>query len=524
MSLNKIPPKSKITLSDSKKYELCLFADANNKMTRKQYVDWIEQKWGDKVNESTITRILKKKEEILNTQVTNPNVKRHKNLTVPQLELALKEFVLINQNRAILSEAILIEKAKQIANGLGVEEGTLKYSAGWLHRFKKRNGIQEQKLQGEASSADLNAITEALPMLKNKCDLYPLERIYNMDETGLFYRLEPDRTLATQRLSGRKKNKERLSIALCTNSDGSHKLKPLIIGKFKKPRCFNNVNLNNLEMKYCNNTKAWMLATTFQDWLQEFDSDIAKKYGSEHVLLILDNCPSHKINGLALSNVDVHFLPPNTTSKIQPMDAGIIMSFKRHYRHLHIKWILNQIEGGEDIKDLKMDVLQAIQFIIKSWEEVSPQTIHNCWRHTNILSDRMNVDLTNPSDDPTVIELSQAITALNLSDAMPIGEYLDNPEERTVYEVPDDDKIVEVLVEMYKEQPEVDANDFEEDDSVEQVSISASEATKNLEIVRAFLLQQENSSEQIKLINSLNRYINLKKLNTMKQPTIDSYF
>jgi hypothetical protein len=521
-----MPPKSKITLSNSQKQEFCLFAETN-KMTRKEYVNWIEQKWGDKVNESTITRILQRKEEILNTEVSNPDVKRHKSLTAPQLELALREFILIHQNRAILSEAILIEKAKQIANGLGVEEGTLKYSAGWLHRFKKRNGIQEQKLQGEASSADLNAIIEALPLLKNKCDSYPLERIYNMDETGLFYRLEPDRTLATQRLSGRKKNKERLSIALCANSDGSHKLKPLIIGKSKKPQCFNNVNLNNLEMKYCNNTKAWMLATTFQDWLQEFDSEVARKYGNEHVLLILDNCPSHKINGLVLSNVDVHFLPPNTTSKIQPMDAGIIMSFKRHYCHLHIKWILNQIERGEDIKDLKMNVLQAIQFIIKSWEEVSPQTIHNCWCHTKILPDRINVNSTNLSDDindPTIIELSQAITALNLSNAMSIEEYLDNPEEKIVYEIPDDDKIVEVLVEMYKEQPEVDANDFEEDDSIEQALISASEASKNLEIVHAFLLQQENSSEQIKLINSLNRYINLKKINTMKQPTIDLYF
>ncbi len=47
-----------------------------------------------------------------------------------------------------------------------------------------------------------------------------------------FFSLEPDRTLATRRLSGHKKNKERLSIALCANSDGSHKLNPLIIGKY----------------------------------------------------------------------------------------------------------------------------------------------------------------------------------------------------------------------------------------------------------------------------------------------------
>ena len=55
-----MPPKSKTTLSDSQKYEFCLFANTN-KMTRKEYVDWIEQKWGDKVNESTRTRICKKR-------------------------------------------------------------------------------------------------------------------------------------------------------------------------------------------------------------------------------------------------------------------------------------------------------------------------------------------------------------------------------------------------------------------------------------------------------------------------------
>jgi transposase len=518
-----MPPK-RVTLSNSQKYEFCLFAGNNTNLTRKEYVDWIEQKWGIRVVETTITRILQKREEILNTELTNPDAKRHKNLTVPELELALKEFILIYQNRVILSDAILVEKAKEIANGLGVSEETLAFSSGWLHRFKKRNGIQERKLQGEASSADLSAITEALPLLKNMCSSYPPERIYNMDETGLFYRLEPDRTLATERLSGRKKNKERLSIALCANSDGSHKLDPLIIGKFKKPRCFNNINLNNLSMTYRHNTKAWMLTTVFQDWLQEFNREVASKYGDQRVLLLLDNCPSHKIDGLVLSNVDVHFLPPNTTSKIQPMDAGIIMSFKRHYRHLHISWILNQVEAGNDIKNLKMDVLQAIKFIIKSWKEVSSQTIYNCWNHTKILPDRIN--LTNPSDDindPTTNQLSQAVAALNLNDTIPIQEYLNNPEEETVYEVPDDNNIIEALVEMYKQQPEVYIDDFDEDDSAEQVLVSSSEALKGLEIVRTFLLQQENSSQQIKLVNSLDRYISLKTINTMRQTTIESY-
>ena len=144
-------------------------------------------------------------------------------------------------------------------------------------------------------------------------------------------------TLATKCISGRKKNKERLSIALCANADGSHKLNPLIIGKFTNPRCFKNINIHNLPMVYRNNPKAWMLITLFQEWLKDFDYQIAQKHGGQRVLLLLDNCTSHKLQGLVLPHVEVYFLPPNTTSKIQPMDAGIIMSFKKHYRYYHIQ-------------------------------------------------------------------------------------------------------------------------------------------------------------------------------------------
>ena len=80
-----------------------------------------------------------------------------------------------------------------------------------------------------------------------------------------------------------------------------------------------------------------MLTTLFQDWLREFDYLVGQKYRGQRVLLFVDNCTSHKLGGLELSHMDVHFLPPNTTSKIQPMDAGIIMSFKKHYRYYHIR-------------------------------------------------------------------------------------------------------------------------------------------------------------------------------------------
>jgi len=102
---------------------------------------------------------------------------------------------LIYQTRTILSDALLIEKAKSLANELNIPEGTLQFSSGWLQRFKERNGIRHEKLHGEEASVDQTAVIDALPILHDKCANYPPNRIYNMDETGLFYRYVISSTL-----------------------------------------------------------------------------------------------------------------------------------------------------------------------------------------------------------------------------------------------------------------------------------------------------------------------------------------
>ena len=112
-------PKKKVILTDSQKYELYIYAN-NNKRTRSQYVNWIKQKWGLRVDESTITWILQTKDKRLTTEVIKPDVKRHKGVIVLELKLALKEFVLTYQHRTILSDALLIEKAKLLADELQV--------------------------------------------------------------------------------------------------------------------------------------------------------------------------------------------------------------------------------------------------------------------------------------------------------------------------------------------------------------------------------------------------------------------
>jgi hypothetical protein len=169
------------------------------------------------------------------------------------------------------NRSLLVEKAQFFANHFDTNMDAITFSNGWLRQFKKRHNLKQNRMHGESDSVSEQAIGETITDPKHLTNTYAWKDIYNMDETGLFFRMELDTTLATQRLAGKKINKERLSVTLCCNGDGSHKLKPLVIGRSAKPRCFKNVKLENLGVMYRYNKKAWMTAIIFQEWLHHFD-------------------------------------------------------------------------------------------------------------------------------------------------------------------------------------------------------------------------------------------------------------
>ena len=105
----------------------------------------------------------------------------------------------------------------------------------------------------------------------------------------------------------------------------------------------------------------------------------------------------------------------------------------------------------------------------------------------------------NHSTTTTVSELTQIITDLNLADSMSLDELLNNPEEETVYEVPDSDKFIESLIEIYRKPSDMHiVDDNEVDDSVELPIVSCSNAASSLEVIRSFLQQHEDSKELFK--------------------------
>ena len=101
-------------------------------------------------------------------------------------------------------------------------------------------------------------------VLKPTLRRYRGKDIFNADESGLFWRLLPDKTLTfkSKKCFGGQKSKERLAFLVCMNMGGSEKLPLYTIGRFQRPRCF--TGLKSLPVQYAANTKAWMNAQLFK--------------------------------------------------------------------------------------------------------------------------------------------------------------------------------------------------------------------------------------------------------------------
>ena len=153
---------------------------------------------------------------------------------------------------------------------------------------------------------------------------YAKTDIYNADEFGLFFKALPKKTLhlKDEKCTGGKHSKIRVTGLAAANINGD-KLPMFVIGKSQKPRCFKNIK--KLPCRSRGRKKSWMDSTLFEEWVRELDNQFEKE--NRKIALIINNCTAHPEIG-GLKAMDLFFLPSNTTSVLQPMDQGVICSFK----------------------------------------------------------------------------------------------------------------------------------------------------------------------------------------------------
>jgi hypothetical protein len=137
-----------------------------------------------------------------------------------------------------------IAKVKNIASTLSIFD--LDFKASWqlFSCFKTCQGLQKMLLHGEGAEVDKNdpELLSVLEELYSIITQYDPENVCNMDETGLFFHLlprysilMPNEDISSTR--GKKKAKDHVSLIVCANAFGTHKIPCVMIGKPKEPAC-----------------------------------------------------------------------------------------------------------------------------------------------------------------------------------------------------------------------------------------------------------------------------------------------
>lgn len=237
--------------------------------------------------------------------------------------------------------------------------------------------------------------------------------MYNADESGLFWKVLPNKTLAhsgEKSAPGRKVSKERITFMPCSNASGSHKLKLLVLGKSMKPRAFKNVHI---PVSYKGQRRAWVTREIFIEWFHnEFVPSVRRKMKelslSPEAILILDNAPGHPTQLFSDDNkISVLFLPPYCTPLIQPMDQHVIQAIKLFYRK---KLLQKIVESERDISQaLKEITLKDVAFSLnEAWQNVGIGLITKSWSKI-LLPTGISEEDIGDSDEENDIPLARLI-------------------------------------------------------------------------------------------------------------------
>jgi hypothetical protein len=133
--------------------------------------------------------------------------------------------------------------------------------------------------------------------------------------------------------------------------------------------------------------QGYMTLDLFKGWLHSLDDSL-----SNRSLLLIDSCGAHgksrnknladPLAGETWKHLRIERLPPNSTSVTQPLDAGIISAFKRHYLEmLSNKSVTKEYATGEKITNG-----EAWSLIPYAWSHVKALTVRHCFCKVDVLS------------------------------------------------------------------------------------------------------------------------------------------
>ncbi|CAI5964689.1 unnamed protein product [Closterium sp. NIES-65] len=396
------------------KRTICAHHVDNHRLRHVDMARWCYSQYGLRPDRSTVGRILKSAVRWAVT-ATGDNQVRRRGGAWPELEQAMARWIANAGPTSVpLTLQTIRDHVATMARNMGIPP-TFRCSVDWVRRALRRQGVRCRAAQGEAASADMAAVRHArekLPQLLTHLDVTP-RGTFNLDETALWLSVLPRRTYSNSRIPGRNVSKERLTVALLVNADGSLVFRPLVISKAKRPHDFRPDYDPESLCYWRHNAKGWMTSPLFTHFISQLNDAMYAE--GRKIVVLLDNGSSHMLRSeLALSeivcgmqttcmsNVRLVFLSPNTAAFTQPIDQGIIATVKARYRQHWLRAfsaLWNGYGATSAVARFRLNLRDVLAWLSDAWTSVDARTIQRCWWRTGCLPLSWSLELTHVHDD-----------------------------------------------------------------------------------------------------------------------------
>jgi hypothetical protein len=250
-------------------------------------------------DQRTFNRWLKKFRQ---GELKNDDKKRNKKSPYDDVRAKLIEYIelrerLYKRDKCGLSWALLKQKALVFAKNLGHDD--FKAGDSFIHGALKSGNKRSVSLHGEGME-----MSEDEQMAKKKLFLdsmrdvmeknnIPLKRVYNADQTGLFFNKLPNRIYIDKEAKDYRgvkqmKSKDRVTLMVATSAIGD-KIPLFMVGKAKNPECFRLCG-GKPPMHYHYQTNAWFDKDVTVHWINKVLWPWhLQQHGNVCCLLLLDN-------------------------------------------------------------------------------------------------------------------------------------------------------------------------------------------------------------------------------------------
>ena len=142
-----------------------------------------------------------------------------------------------------------------------------------------------------------------------------------------------------------------------------------------------------LPVNFFGQKKAWMTGEIMKSVLTRLNHRLSSSNCSILLLMVNAGCHPEDLKTKFRKN---NFLSANTTSKLQPLDPGIIQST---LSSLFKKYVLSKIDECSTATYVvkSVNILIAVRWVAKAWSMVKAESISKCFKKAGMLDSSMDV-------------------------------------------------------------------------------------------------------------------------------------